>query len=181
MNGRHHAAIAIASWVAAAPYLPGDLAAPFAGPLGYAGGLLLCWLGGLLPDLDTPTSKMGRCLPGLSHAVHWLFGHRGFTHSLLLPLSVVIAFELLQQPLPLSWLLPLAIGWSSHIIADMFTPAGVPVLLPVVVKFKLPLASNDLYERGITGVLVVLLLSVGLLPDALLTDLHAAFSRALPI
>ena len=37
----------------------------------------------LLPDLDHPRSLLGRQLPWISGPLSRLFGHRGFTHSLL--------------------------------------------------------------------------------------------------
>ena len=47
--------------------------------IGYA---LISGLGALLPDIDEPHSTIGRKIPG-SFLFKFLFGHRGFFHSLL--------------------------------------------------------------------------------------------------
>lgn len=47
------------------------------------GHLLFSVTSTLLPDLDHPNSLLGRCLPWSSGPLFRLFGHRGFTHSLL--------------------------------------------------------------------------------------------------
>ena len=51
----------------------------------------------LLPDLDHPQSLLGRQLPWISGPLSRLFGHRGFTHSLL---AVAAAIWGLNQSLP---------------------------------------------------------------------------------
>ena len=61
------------------------------------------------------------------------FGHRGFTHSLLAVFSLLATFYL---KVPESWFIPadalqgMVLGYLSHILADMLTPAGVPLLWP---------------------------------------------------
>ncbi len=62
------------------------------------------------------------------------FGHRGFTHSLL---AVFGALTLFYLKVPDSWIVPadalqgLVLGYLSHILADMLTPAGVRCCGPV--------------------------------------------------
>nr|WP_082044038.1 metal-dependent hydrolase [Aeromonas sp. L_1B5_3] len=51
----------------------------------------------LLPDLDHPKSLLGQQLPWISKPLSRLFGHRGFTHSLL---AVAAAIWGLNQQLP---------------------------------------------------------------------------------
>lgn len=100
--------------------------------------LLTC----LLPDIDHPQSFAGQRLRLLSQPLSRLVGHRGFTHSLL----AVIALLSLCQWHPVAARLPdadimqsLVLGYCSHIIADMLTPAGVPLLWPCRFRFRLPL------------------------------------------
>lgn len=77
-----------------------------------------------------------------------MFGHRGFTHSLL---AVFIGLTLFYLKVPDSWIIPadalqgLVLGYLSHILADMITPAGVPLLWPCRWRFRLPLLSP---QRG---------------------------------
>ncbi len=104
-----------------------------------AGGMV----GALLPDIDHPSSWLGRRLTLVSRPIAWLFGHRGVTHSLL-GLSGVCyaAFSTLTHPelgLWLPWLFGLCVGYASHIVGDWLTPAGVPLLWPVRHHFSAPL------------------------------------------
>ncbi|MEW5289529.1 metal-dependent hydrolase [Erwinia papayae] len=104
--------------------------------------LLTC----LLPDIDHPKSFLGQRLKWISHPVARLFGHRGFTHSLL---AVIAAVALLQLKIPSQGIIPadafqgLVLGYLSHIAADMLTPAGVPLLWPCRWRFRLPLLNSQ--------------------------------------
>ncbi|ATZ11451.1 metal-dependent hydrolase [Erwinia amylovora] len=104
--------------------------------------LLTC----LLPDIDHPKSFLGQRLRWLSWPVARVFGHRGFTHSLL---AVGGGVALLQLKLPSDWLFPadvlqgMVLGYLSHIVADMLTPAGVPLLWPCRWRFRLPLLRSQ--------------------------------------
>jgi membrane-bound metal-dependent hydrolase YbcI (DUF457 family) len=80
----------------------------------------------LLPDIDHPKSFLGQRLSWISKPVARAFGHRGFTHSLL---AVFGALTLFYLKVPDSWIVPadalqgLVLGYLSHILADMLTPA----------------------------------------------------------
>ena len=74
-------------------------------------------LAALLPDLDL---KLG-------------IKHRGVTHSLLALALIVGAAWYIDHRLAL----PIAIGYSSHLILDMLTIWGIPVLWPVQKRFRL--------------------------------------------
>lgn len=103
--------------------------------------LLTC----LLPDIDHPRSTLGQRFRWLSQPIARAFGHRGFTHSLL---AVIGGVALLQLQLPQEWVLPadvfqgMVLGYLSHIVADMLTPAGVPLLWPCRWRFRLPLLNS---------------------------------------
>lgn len=104
--------------------------------------LLTC----LLPDIDHPKSLLGQRLKWLSQPIARAFGHRGFTHSLL---AVAGGVALLQMKLPAGWIIPadafqgMVLGYLSHIVADMLTPAGVPLLWPCRWRFRLPLLNSQ--------------------------------------
>lgn len=74
------------------------------------------------------------------------FRPQGFTHSLL---AVGGGVALLQLKLPSDWLFPadvlqgMVLGYLSHIVADMLTPAGVPLLWPCRWRFRLPLLRSQ--------------------------------------
>ena len=94
-------------------------------------------IGGLLPDIDHPTSKIGKRLPPISKLVNSLFGHRGFTHSLLANLLFAYFLFLLTNLIPdmligfyLPFALGLIIGYASHLLLDVLTVSGIPLLYP---------------------------------------------------
>jgi len=92
-------------------------------------------------------------LLGYKYSWYWLMGfglftiiapwlkHRGFTHTLwVVPLWGLIGYGVEQQ-LQIEGLgITAALGYLSHIVADMLTPAGVRCLYPLSKrKFKLKL------------------------------------------
>lgn len=102
-----------------------------------AGGLLTS----LLPDIDHPQSVLGQRLRWLSLPIARMFGHRGFTHSLLAIIGVILLFTLQITPgvVPLDAFHGMIVGYLSHIVADMLTPAGVPLLWPCRWRFRIPI------------------------------------------
>lgn len=107
----------------------------------------------LLPDLDHPRSLLGRQLPWISGPLSRLFGHRGFTHSLLAVGMGVWGLAQVEAP----WLLSgavkdaLIVGYLSHLLGDWLTPMGIPLLWPWRRRFRLPglpLKSGGGYEKA---------------------------------
>jgi len=104
--------------------------------------LLTC----LLPDIDHPKSLLGQRLRWLSHPIARAFGHRGFTHSLLAVAAGLWLFQInlpQSSPIPADVLQGLTLGYLSHIVADMLTPAGVPLLWPCRWRFRLPILRSQ--------------------------------------
>lgn len=111
-------------------------------------------LGALLPDIDEPNSTIGKKTFGISNAIKAFCGHRGLTHSLIfIALLVVLlmficAFlgeSLREIPLISSYVdlqgdnieifaFGLVLGCIFHLIGDMLTISGVPLLLPFSTK-----------------------------------------------
>ncbi len=100
----------------------------------------------LLPDIDHPKSVLGQRLKWLSSPIARLFGHRGFTHSLL---AIAAGILFIQTRLPPDWPIPtdayhaMIVGYLSHILADMLTPSGVPLLWPCRWRFRLPILNSQ--------------------------------------
>ncbi|MBA0166299.1 metal-dependent hydrolase [Pectobacterium sp. CFBP8739] len=100
----------------------------------------------LLPDIDHPKSVLGQRMKWLSAPIARLFGHRGFTHSLL---AIAAGIFFIQTRLPPDWPIPtdayhaMIVGYLSHILADMLTPSGVPLLWPCRWRFRLPLLNSQ--------------------------------------
>ena len=69
-----------------------------------------------------------------------------FTHSLL---AVFAALTLFYLKVPEDWIIPadaiqgMVLGYLSHILADMLTPAGVPLLWPCCWRFRLPILVSQ--------------------------------------
>ena len=107
-------------------------------------------IGGIVPDIDQPTAPFWRNLP-IGRFIGKVFdkflgGHRYISHSLLgLVVFGVLANLLLRFLHPvmphvniqLVWYAFL-IGVASHLVMDMFTKEGIPLLLPIPYKFGFP-------------------------------------------
>lgn len=111
-------------------------------------GLGVCLIGALLPDVDHPSSTVGKLVPFLSYPISAIFGHRGITHSLLM-ISFMIwyLYEGVQHTtFTTSYIkyftVPLVVGYLSHLIADMMTPAGLPLLYPLKRRFNIAFIQN---------------------------------------
>lgn len=95
------------------------------------------YLGGLLPDIDHPGSKIGKALYPVAWVVNKLFGHRGATHSLLALFLTSVLFLLPSLSLDgfigflyKQFAIGIGVGFLSHLILDMSTKSGVPLMYP---------------------------------------------------
>ncbi|MBI3446451.1 MAG: metal-dependent hydrolase [Magnetospirillum sp.] len=130
-----HVVLGASAWVAA-----GSLGLM---PKSGAEGAVIAALGALLPDLDHPSSWLGRRLWVIAKPLSLLVGHRGITHSLLAMAAGVALLTALRPAPGLARLIePLALGYLSHIAADALTPAGVPLLWPWRQRFGLGLCAT---------------------------------------
>ncbi|SFR07099.1 metal-dependent hydrolase [Desulfoscipio geothermicus] len=97
----------------------------------------------LLPDIDSPESFVGARVPVLPTAIGGTLGHRGATHSLLAGLFWAILIAVIAMiagwKQPQTLLIAFLAGYISHLILDIFNPAGVPLLWPLPVRFTIPL------------------------------------------
>ena len=59
----------------------------------FGGTVVLSTIGGLMPDIDHPSSKAGRKEGIFSTIINKIFGHRGFLHT---PLFIFLFFILLN-------------------------------------------------------------------------------------
>jgi inner membrane protein len=116
--------------------------------------------GGLMPDLDHPKSALGRQIPFLSYPLSQIFGHRGFTHSLLMVgilLTVLVSLTNDPNYNGLSWMVvPLCLGYLSHILGDALTPSGVPLFYPLKKTYSLNLfKTRSFLETVVVGFLTL--------------------------
>ena len=159
MNGRAHRAVAVATWLTAAPHLG------VTRPLEYAVGAavaLACGHGHLSPDCDHPSISpwLAAVIPG---------GHRGITHWPPVTAALLLAA---QHAGAYSWqVLAVALAWASHQAADAI--CGEIPLWPRARggwhRAGLCLATGGWFERYIA------------LPAALATSCWAAAATGLPM
>ncbi len=129
---RSHVVVGLAAWIAAAPRLhlpPGD-------PL-YLG---LAVTGSLLPDSDHPKSWVGRRTRPVSTATAAILGHRGITHSAIAVIGLVAL--LLHVGYRRGEVSAVAVGYLSHLAADMLTPRGLRLAWPLRRNWGLPVCRT---------------------------------------
>ncbi|MGP1924635.1 MAG: metal-dependent hydrolase [Arsenophonus sp. NEOnobi-MAG3] len=112
------------------------------------GGILTC----LLPDIDHPKSLLGQRLKWLSIPITKVFGHRGITHSFLaiVVASIFLSSNLLSEiiiSIPVDFIHAMVVGYISHILADMLTPVGIPLLWPYRRRFCIPILNPSKYPK----------------------------------
>ncbi|MEO0868307.1 MAG: metal-dependent hydrolase [Cyanobacteria bacterium J06642_11] len=166
MMARNHIPFAMSSWwlVAIATGQPIEVQ-----------GTMTAAIGGLLPDLDHPESTLGRRLLLISIPLAAIFGHRGFTHSLLavtLLLGLLMAIMMLPSYGYLAWLVaPLIIGYLSHILGDSMTPSGVPLFWPRKRTYSFNLFKTWSWQESVfVGVITLGMLTVGGVAQTVLTE-----------
>jgi inner membrane protein len=132
MMARSHVVVGLAAWVAAAPLLRLPALEPLCLGLAVAGSLL--------PDLDHPGSWVGRRSRPVSTVVAAMLGHRGLTHSAIAVFALVAL--LAHAGYQRSAVSALAIGYLSHLAADMLTPRGLRLAWPLRRTWGLPLCRS---------------------------------------
>lgn len=122
MKGISHLMLGLAVGVAVAAIAPADTvlrAATIA-----AGGF-----GGLLPDIDHPKAMISKYAIGIGGAVRLVANHRGPTHTIIFVAALIGLLYLIGAP---QWVIAAGAGaMVSHLLADMLTVAGVPLLMPI--------------------------------------------------
>jgi inner membrane protein len=92
-------------------------------------------IGSVLPDIDNGSSLIGRYIP----VVPKLLKHRGVSHSPWIPL-VLVAFTPTRA---------IGVGIFLHLLMDLFTVEGIPLLWPNHKKFHMPIISRFIRSGGI--------------------------------
>ena len=150
MMGYSHMACGCALWAGVRLLFPGP-------PGSLPPELGLAALGSLLPDIDEPQSLMGRRLGFLAWPIKLVFGHRGFTHSLV-ALALVLAGLAAAAGaglLPAAGAAAFWVGYAGHLAGDGLTTSGVPLFWPAEARVRAPLTFP-------TGGVVEHLLAAGL-------------------
>ena len=136
---RSHVLLGASAWIAAAPFAGLPALDPVLLGLAVAGALL--------PDVDHPRSWVGRRARPLSAVLAGALGHRGVTHSLLA--VGVCAWGASAKGAPGWTVEPLAVGYLSHLAADMLTPAGLRLLWPLRGTWALPICRTGSFAESV--------------------------------
>lgn len=99
----------------------------------------LALIGSLFPDLDHHNSRIKRNL--LVKIISFpltLFGHRTWSHSLLIMVAIASLYFFIPDVYQLG-LIAFFTGYASHVIGDWMTPNGVPLFWPIKIRFRSPL------------------------------------------
>lgn len=92
-------------------------------------------IGGLLPDIDHPNSKISHKLRVSSKLVHIFCSHRGLFHSPAFYLILGGIIAALPQLKAYSYIiLAFLAGAFSHLLLDSLNPMGIPFFWPVTTK-----------------------------------------------
>jgi inner membrane protein len=115
--------------------------------IGFSFGLLfnvnplLSMVGSLIPDIDI--------IWGRYFKNNFWFSHRGFTHHFIIPLVLLFLAAFYEN---LSFiLLPISIGYFSHLFADLLTINGIPLFFSYYPRISIRLLkTGSIIEYFIT-------------------------------
>ena len=91
-----------------------------------------CGIMALFPDIDKPSSTIGRRVPFFSIPAS-IAGHRTIFHAPT-PYIALYLFLLFHFPSCFYWATAGLLGILSHLFLDMLNPAGIPLLFPFTTK-----------------------------------------------
>lgn len=127
-----HVVLGMVAWAWVAP--------PLGLPRFDPASLALVAVGSLLPDVDHPASWVGRRLRPISRPLAQVFGHRGFTHSLVA--VALCAAALASHGAGRAVTAPIVVGYLAHLAADLLTPHGLRLAWPLRRSFALPVCRT---------------------------------------
>jgi len=114
----------------------------------------------VLPDIDISKSKVGKRFRPLSSIISFLFGHRGFVHTVFPPIIAVgTAMILGYSMIGLAFL----IGYGTHLIADIVTVQGLMPFFPLS-KVR---ASGFIRTGGIVEYLLFFIITIAIVKNLL--------------
>ncbi len=136
MMAQAHMVAGATSWAVYSFYVTPALYSTWEQTVVYMGA---CSFAALLPDIDHPSSTLGQRIYPISKLISMVFGHRGFTHSLLALLGVIYVLSIIAPSHESSiWITVVSVGYLSHLVGDVITPAGLPLLYPMKRRFTTP-------------------------------------------
>ena len=135
-----------------------------AGPVGW--GLAVFF--SIVPDIDLPTSRIGRPLFWLSVRLERQHGHRTVTHSLVALLLVAGVASPLFAVDRGGWYWAILGGYWSHLWLDMLNVRGIDLFWPSPIRVVMPGRTAYRLEVGSKAEMVLLsglvVLAVAMVP-----------------
>ena len=114
----------------------------------------------IFPDIDERKSKIGKKYKWISAIINFIFGHRGFFHSIYIPLILYSIFYYISNEIGIGIL----VGYFSHLFMDSLTKHGIKPLYPLINgKINGPIKTNSLLEKIIFLIIISLILYLLLL------------------
>jgi inner membrane protein len=118
--------------------------------------ILIAGAASLLPDIDHPKSTFGTLVPFLSRPISAIFGHRGITHSLFAIIAGIYIMH--KYGYQTEYVAAIVVGYLSHLLGDMMTDSGVPLLWPVKLKMAIPIFSTGGFVEWLVRIALMALL-----------------------
>ena len=106
--------------------------------------LFIVLIASVIPDIDLSGSKIGRRIKPLSNIFNFLFGHRGFLHSLLFILILFLIFVFVKNEV---FGLALFLGFFSHLALDSLSKEGIRFFYPLKFKINGFIKTNRIMEN----------------------------------
>ncbi|MBI5073256.1 metal-dependent hydrolase [Candidatus Woesearchaeota archaeon] len=114
----------------------------------------LLFFAALFPDIDEAGSAIGKKTKPFSNIINIICGHRGVFHSLLLPSAAALTLLFFQQT---EAAVAVFIGYVSHLVMDMITPAGIYLFYPFRWKIRGPIPVNSFFEKMLFWTFIVII------------------------
>lgn len=92
--------------------------------------ILVVLLFSVFPDIDEPKSKIGRKNKFFSSIIGFIFGHRGFLHTIYIPFILLLIFYSISKEIGIG----IFIGYFSHLLMDSLTRHGIKPFFPIINK-----------------------------------------------
>ncbi|MDP6600053.1 MAG: metal-dependent hydrolase [Candidatus Woesearchaeota archaeon] len=117
--------------------------------------ILIAIMFSVFPDIDERKSKMGRENKIISTIINFMFGHRGFIHSIYIPLILYLVFYYINKEIGIAVLT----GYFSHLFTDALTKQGIRPLAPLInKKINGMIKTNSLLEKTFFLIITLLIL-----------------------
>lgn len=115
----------------------------------------------LLPDIDLPTSRLGRVFFFVSTRLERNFGHRTITHSFIAIAAMAAASSPLLYFDQAAWFWAILGGYWSHLWVDMANLRGADLLWPSPVRIVFPGNPRYRMETGSKAEMVLFVCLLG--------------------